>query len=338
MERLSTLRLMERIPDEASAYAFLEELRWQGTPECPHCGNNDRCYFLTPKNGPRTTSTGATTARRLWKCSSCRQKFSVLTGTVMHGSKIPVRTWVLVIFEMASNKNGIASREIERRYNLTPKSAWFLLHRIREAMRSDWITTMGGNGGTVVADETFMGGKLRNKHRQGQIPGRVGGRGRAGYNKGKTPVLSLIDKNTGEVRSRIVPDVTGKTLRKVMSEQIDMAGSVLHTDGGKQYKDMASEFQAHQSVDHSRYEYVRYEAGDVVTSNQAENFFSQLKRSLDGTHHAVSVKHLPRYLGEFDFRYTTKKVSDTERMLRVIDQSAGRRLSYRPLVKDHQPI
>src|SRR5260221_2958849 len=155
MQQTSMLKIIERIPDEASAYEYLETLRWKGTPVCPHCGHDERCYFLNPTNGPRTTSTGATTARRLWKCASCRQKFSVLTGTVMHGSKIPVRTWMLVIFEMASNKNGIASREIERRYKLTPKSAWFLLHRIRETMRSAWISTMGGNDGTVSAGATF---------------------------------------------------------------------------------------------------------------------------------------------------------------------------------------
>lgn len=126
----------------------------------------------------------------------------------------------------------------------------------------------------------------------------------------------------------MVANVTGATLRKVISEQVDLAGSILHTDAGMQYRHMGREFIQHEWVDHGSGEYVR----GNVTSNQAENFFSQLKRSLDGTHHHVSRKHLDRYLAEFDFRYTTKKHSDTERMRQVIDQAAGRRLTYRPLV------
>jgi transposase-like protein len=333
VERITTLSLMERIPDEPSAWEYLEQLRWNGKPVCPHCGNDEKSYFLNPRNGHRETSTGKATFRRLWKCAACRKPFSVLTDTVMHGSKIPVRTWIMVLFEMASNKNGVAAYEVCRRYGLTNKSAWFLLHRIREAMKANPLDLLGGNGAVVVADETFIGGKPRNRHQQGR-PVRLpeGGRGRAGSATKKTPVLSLIDRRTGEVRSRVVADVSGATLRKVMSEQVDMAGSILHTDGGTQYRDMGTEFIAHEFVDHSAYEYVRYTDERVVTSNQAENFFSQLKRSIDGTHHHVSVKHLNRYLGEFDFRYSTKKASDTERMRWMVDQAAGRRLTYRPLI------
>ena len=189
---------------------------------------------------------------------------------------------------------------------------------------------MGGNGATVVADETFYGGKASNRHRQGK-PRRPVGRGSraGGGTTNLQPVLSLIDTQTGEVRSRAVPDITGATLRKVIAEHVDMGGSVLHTDAGMQYRPIAHEFLAHEHVDHSHHEYVRYDGDRVITNNQAENFFSQLKRSLDGTHHHVSRQHLNRYLAEFDFRYTTKKVSDTDRMLRIIDQSDGRRLSYR---------
>jgi transposase-like protein len=329
VERITTLSLMERIPDEAAAWAYMEELRWNGRPVCPHCGNDDRCYFINPRNGHRTTSTGATTYRRLWKCAACRKPFSVLNDTVMHGSKIPLRVWIMVLFEMASNKNGVAAYEVSRRYGITNKSAWHLLHRIREAMKANPLDLLGGNGAIVVADETFIGGKPKNRHQQGR-PTRFpeGGRGRAGSATKKVPVLSLIDRSTGEVRSRVVADVTGTTLRKVISQQVNMAGSVFHTDGGKQYREMGREFIAHEWVDHSAYEFVR----GNVTSNQAENFFSQLKRSLDGTHHHVSVKHLPRYLAEFDFRYSTKEHTDTERMRKVIDQAEGRRLTYRPLV------
>lgn len=328
------LSIIERIPDEAAAWEYMEALRWKGTPECPHCGETSRAYFLTPRNGPRTTSTGATSARRLWKCGACRKQFSCLVGTIMHGSKIPLRTWVLVIFEMAANKNGVSAREIERRYGLTAKSAWFLLHRIREAMRSDGLGVLGGGGAVVVADETFIGGKVRNKHKQGK-PKRhpVGAGARSGPAYGKVAVLTLVDRSTGEARSLVVPDVTGKTLRKAISEHVDMAGSVLHTDASTSYVVLGKEFIDHQSVDHSSNQYVRYAKGGHISSNQCENFFSQLKRSLDGTHHHVSRKHLGRYLGEFDTRYSTRGLDDGARMAVIVDRMVGRRLTYRPLVE-----
>jgi len=137
--------------------------------------------------------------------------------------------------------------------------------------------------------------------------------------------MSIIDAHTGEVRSRIVPNVSGATLRKVMSEQVDMAGSILWTDGWRGYRSFANEFLLHESVNHDEGEYVR----GTVTTNQAENYFSQLKRSLDGTHHHVSVEHLPRYLAEFDYRYSTRKMDDTARMERMMGQVGWRRLTYK---------
>lgn len=318
---MSTLSIMERIPDEAAAYAYLENLRWGGEPVCPHCGNRERCYFLTPQ-APRTTSTGAVTQRRLWKCGECRKKFSVLTGTVMHGSKIPVRTWILVIFEMASNKNGVASREIERRYNLTPKSAWFLLHRIREAMKDDGLTVFRG---VVVADETYVGGSFKNKHKSQQ---REYSAGRAGGPYDKTPVLTLVDTATGQARSRVLPRVDGSNLRKAIAEQADLPNTTLHTDKGASYNVVARETAAHHAVDHMNGEYVR----GTVSTNKCENFFSQLKRSIDGTHHRVSVEHLHRYLAEFDFRYTTREMSDTERTHDLLRKVDGKRLTYKAVV------
>lgn len=142
-------------------------------------------------------------------------------------------------------------------------------------------------------------------------------------------MLSLIDRVTGEARSRVIPDITGATLRKAISEQVDLAATVLHTDEYRSYRVLRPELAAHKSVNHNAGEYVRYEADGVVTTNQAENFFSQLKRSIDGTHHHVSTEHLPRYLAEFDFRYSTRKMSDTARTLMAIQRSEGRRLKYR---------
>ena len=324
MSEINIIGLAERIPDEASAYGYLEALRWPDGPVCPHCGNTGKCYFLKPRSGTsRATRTGAPTQRRLWKCGSCRKQFSVLTDTVMHGTKIAIRKWLFVIFEMCASKNGVSAREIERKYDLTPRSAWFMAHRIREAMRYDGLGGMFT--GRVIADETYIGGKPSNRH--GHQPGQ-GGQGRTD----KTPVLSLVSRETGEVRSKVIPDVTGATLRKAIAEQVDLAATDLHTDAAKSYVSIEHEFARHQSVNHEAREWVR---GDVTT-NHAEGYFSQLKRSIDGTHHHVSQEHLGRYLAEFDFRYTTRKESDTNRMGRLVGQVGGRRLAYDPLTQDRR--
>ena len=199
-----------------------------------------------------------------------------------------------------------------------------MLHRVRECMTSDpLIATMRGH---IVADETWIGGDPQNRHNKGQgnepalrvdgLPNR---------HTDKTPVLALINADTGEVRSAVVPNVTAANLRKVMSEHVDMAGSVLWTDEAKYYKVLGKEFAAHQSVNHSDGEYVR----DGASTNRAEGFFSQLKRSIDGTHHRVSREHLHRYVAEFDYRYSTCKVSDEARMAAVVGRADGRRLTYK---------
>jgi transposase-like protein len=315
--------LATKLQTEGDAYKFLEDLRWGEKPVCPHCGVVDDHYFLTPKNGQsRRTRTGTASQRRVWKCRACRKQFSVLTGTIFHGSKIPVRTWVFVVFEMASSKNGVSAREIERKYDLTAKTAWFMLHRIREAMKRDPIA--GLLSGRVIADETYIGGKPKNRHRNDRRE-RSGERKQNPYLTDKTPVLALVSRETGEVRSRVLPTVTKDTLRDAIAEEADMPNTHLHTDGSFRYPRIAHHFASHSRVDHEADEWVR----DDVTTNHAETYFSQLKRSIDGTHHHVSVEHLPRYLAEFDFRYSTHENSDTERMGRLVGNVAGRRLIYR---------
>jgi transposase-like protein len=313
----NVLALADKLRDEADAYKFLEDMRWGDKPVCAHCGA-DRPYFLKARDGERRTRTGTTSQRRVWKCRECRKQFSVLTGTIFHGTKIPVRTWVLVIFEMASSKNGVAAREIERKYGLTPKSAWFMMHRIREAMKRDPMA--GLLTGRVVVDETYIGGKPKNRH--GYDPkkrdGRIGG-------TDKTPVVALVSRETGEVVTKVVPNVTGENLAAALRGEVEPERTVIHTDQSKQYRWMRLPFAGHEAVDHSKREWAR---GDVST-NQAENFFSQLKRSIDGTHHHVSVDHLPRYLAEFSFRYTYRKESDSQRMARLVQRVGGRRLMYR---------
>jgi len=333
---LTLAEIRKRVENEADAYCVLEDLRWPNGSICPHCGH-DKAYFLKPKNGTsRATGPKRTMSqRRVWKCAKCRKQFSVLTGTIFHGTKVPIEVWLMVMVQMCSAKNGISAREIERMHGLTPETAWFVLHRLREAMKREPLAHM--MRGTIVADETWIGGNPRNRHGGQRPQGRSHGLdrhapvpvvpGEREVHTEKTPVLSLINPDTGEVRSQVVPNVTGATLRKFMSEHVDMAGSVLHTDEGGWYRQLGQEFIEHNAVNHSAGEYVR----GMVSTNRAEGYFSQLKRSLDGTHHHVSKTHLPRYVAEFDFRYSTCKMTDSERLQKMVNQAQGRRLSYRPL-------
>ena len=327
------MSLADKVQTEADAYRYVEDLRWGGNPVCPHCGATDRISFLNPADGvSRKTRTGKPSERRVWFCGHCRKQFTALVGTIFHGTKVPLRKWLFVCYEMCANKNGIAAREIERKYEVSAKTAWYMTQRIREGVKRDPFASV--MRGTVVADETWVGGTPRNKHRQGQIPGRTGGGfGKTGHATSKTPVLSLISEATGEVRSVVVPRVDGSTLRKAIAEHVDMPNSILHTDAAKHYRQMGREdFADHEYVDHSEWQYVRNEAdGTFISTNPAEGYFSQLKRSIDGTHHKVSVEHLPRYLAEFDFRYSTRKLTDSARTKRLFGQVGGRRLSYRPL-------
>jgi transposase-like protein len=325
MAKTTVMTLAKGIKTEADAYTYMESLRWPDGPVCPHCHSRAKHYFLTPKSGTdaRKTRTGSETQRRVWKCKSCRKQFSVITGTVFHGTKVPLHTWIMVVFEMAANKNGIAAREIARKYGVAPKTAWFMTNRLREAMKNlapERLIT-----GTVIADETFIGPTPRYQHGYKRMAG-----GQGVMRADKVTVVSLIEKESGEVRSRVIPNVTGENLRSVLEAHVLMPHSVLHTDSEVSYRAVSHKFIAHHVVNHAEREYVR---GDVTT-NQAENYFSQLKRSLDGTHHHVSREHLHRYLAEFDFRHSTRDLSDGERMQRIVGRAGGRRLTYKPRMND----
>ncbi len=317
MAKTSLLTLADRLRTEGDAYVVLEEMRWGDEPVCAHCGSVRRHYFLNPENGKsRKTRTGAASERRVWKCADCRKQISATTNTIFHRSKVPLRIWLLVIYDCCACKNGISAREVERKYGLTAKTAWFMMHRLREAMKREPMA--GLLSGRVVADETWYGGKAKNRHGYGS-----GQRPPGAHDK--TPIMSLVSRETGEVRSRVVPNVRRHNLSAVLHSEVNAAQTHLHTDAGLQYRKLGQEFGAHSYVDHDSKEWAR---GDVST-NQAEAYFSQLKRSLDGTHHHVSREHLDRYLAEFDFRYSTRKLTDIERIDQLVSQTGGRRLMYR---------
>ena len=316
-------KLALRIATEADAYRFMEQLRWEGgqPPACPHCGEMGRCYYLNPANGMgRATRTGKVSQRRVWKCGGCRKQFSVLTGTIFEGTRVPLRTWVFVVVDLCSAKNGMSAREVERKYGVTVKTAWFMLHRLRHAMELEPLA--GLLRGTVQVDETWIGGAPKNRHAKSRRE-----RERAAYASDKTPVVSIVHFETREVRSQVLETVNGKAILPAVRKHLAMEKTYLHTDAAKAYNVVAPHVAKHEFVTHKSGEYVR----DGVSTNLAEGYFSQLKRSIDGTHHNISVKHMDRYLANFDFMYSTCRQTDDQRVRRLIRQVDGY-LSYKQLI------
>lgn len=322
MEELTLSKLPKYLADEASAWELLERLRWpNGEVVCPHCGvvSTDH-YFIKSRSGERKTPKGTLTFRRLWRCRDCKQQFSVLVGTIFESSKVPVSKWLMALWLMAAGKNGISSLELQRHLEVSYQTAWHMTHRLREAMTREPLHALWT--GTVVSDETWVGGSPKNRHAKDRVGGKSG-------KTDKTPVVALVHKETGQVRVQVVANVNSNNLSKMLNETCTPEETHLHTDAAWVYKTIAPQFASHGSVNHSAGEYVR----DGISTNQAESFFAQFKRSLDGTHHNVSKEHLQRYASEFEFRWNTSKMTDGQRVQALVDGALGKRLSYKPLTK-----
>ncbi|MFO1260373.1 MAG: IS1595 family transposase [Sphingomonadaceae bacterium] len=296
-----------RFTDETAARQHLEAIRWPEGPSCPHCGSVNATRLEGKKH-----------RAGLIQCNDCREQYTVTVGTLFERSKIPLHKWLLCNHLICSSKKGISAKQIERMLGVTYKTAWFMCHRIREAMKpSDETPPLGGMGKIVEADETFVGGKESNKHKAKR---QNYGRGPTG----KAAVVSLVERS-GNVRSFHVANVTGPLLRAVLVENASR-DSVLITDDHSGYISVGKEFRTHASVAHSKGEYVR---DRIIHSNTAENFFSIFKRGVIGTYHHLSKAHLARYTAEFDFRYNTRKDTDFERSDIALKAIEGKRLTYR---------
>jgi transposase-like protein len=299
--------------DPDAARAFLEGLRWGVSGRiCPHCKNANHS-FATKKPG-------------VYRCaqSDCEMDFTVTTGTVMESSHIPLHKWLQGFHLLASSKKGFSAHQLHRTIKVTYKSAWFMAHRIREAMRAGGLAApMGEGGGHVEADESYIG-KIK-----GAKPKRGGSH--------KQMVFALIDRQTGQARTfhvdgKRVADI-GPIIRNNLSKE-----ARLITDEGRWYVKLGREFASHETVDHWNKEYVRYaidpETGEeyVITTNTLENYFSVFKRGMKGIYQHCSEKHLHRYLAEFEFRYNNRSklgCEDGERAARAIKGAEGKRLTYR---------
>lgn len=306
-----------RFIDENAAREHLEAIHWADGPLCPHCGS-DNATRLPPQRGRKTKAQPEGMVRKgVVQCNDCRQQYTVTVGTVFERSKVPLNKWLLANHLLCSSKKGMSGHQMARMLGVTYKTAWFMMHRIREAMKDTDNEPLGGFGKTVEADETYIGGKDKNRH--------ASKRSGSGYGVHlKQPVVSLVERD-GRVRSFHVAKVTGNTLRNVLVTNADR-GSWLMTDDHAGYKAVGKEYVGHGVVAHSSGEYVRKE---VFHTNTVESFFAILKRGIIGVYHHVSEAHLKRYVTEFDFRYNTRKMDDFERADEALKGISGKRLTYR---------
>lgn len=299
--------------DADKAREYLEALRWPHGPVCPHCGVINRAYKLEGK------------AHRpgVYKCADCREQFTVTVGTVFERSKVGLHLWLQAVYLMSASKKGISAKQLERMLGVTYKTAWFMAHRIREAMTANPTDLLGGPGssGIVEADETYWGTA---KDEEGvKYPAKTGG----GYSP-KMKIFSLVERQ-GAKRTFHVPNVTAATLAPILKAQVAKSARLM-TDEAGYYKKVGLHFASHEAVNHSKEEYVR---GDV-SSNTAESSFAILKRGLVGTFHSVSEQHLQRYANEFDFRWNTRQslgFNDAMRLDAALKGIQGKRLTYRRL-------
>ena len=292
--------------DADKAREHLEATRWPNGPICPHCGVVAEATALQ----------GRAHRPGVYQCNACREQFTVTVGTVFERSKIGLDKWMLASFLMASSKKGVSAHQIGRTLGVTYKTAWFMCHRLREAMTETGAAPMGGEGKVVEADETVIGGKERNKRLSKRNPKNIGA-------VGKQIAFTLVERN-GRARSFHVANVSGATLRPIIVKHVSRK-SALMTDDAGQYRPLGQEFARHETVNHGIEEYVR---GDAY-SNTVESFFALLKRGVYGTFHHISEAHLHRYLSEFDFRYSTRDLADVERAEELLRGAKGKRLLYR---------
>lgn len=298
--------------DETKARNYLEAQRWPNGAECPHCGII----------GEATAMQGTAHRPGLYNCRACAQQFSVTVGTVYERSKIPLHKWLLATHLVCSSKTAISAHQIHRMLGITYKSAWFMMHRIREAMGGAEKGPMGGESKQVQSDETYLGNTSKRAK---------------GYKKGhnnKMKIVAFVEPGTGEARAFRKSKLDYIRVRKALVTNVDRK-STLVTDDANLYRYIGTEFGSHETVNHSRGEYV---SKSGHTTNNVENFFGVFKRGFKGTYSHCEDQHLQRYLNEFEFRYTNRSgvgIDDTERTAKALANIGSKRLTYRRIDESH---
>jgi transposase-like protein len=295
------LQMMTAFPDEQTAVNHFTAIRWKNGAFCPQCGST-RVYHFSDK--------------RTHKCGDCRKRFSIKVGTIFEDSKIPLRSWMLAIWLITSHKKGIASTQLAKDIGVTQKTAWFMTQRLRYAIRTKSFNRP--LNGEVEADETFIGGKEKNKHASQRTGGKQGG-------AGKVAVLGILERG-GELRTGITPNLTSRAVQSVIRENV-AAGAALMTDEHGSFVGLSDTYNHHR-VNHSRGEYVRHY---VLHTNGIESVWALFKRQIIGTHHYLSPKHLNRYLGEMTWRFNRRAEAEGQRVNSLLEHAAGR-LTYKDLI------
>ena len=294
--------------DEAAAFAHLEAVIWGDTPTCPHCGACDRISAIKPNPDKRIRM-------GLKKCGHCKKQFTVKVGTVFEHARMPLHKMLQAVFLMTSSKKGVSAHQLHRTLEVTYKTAWFLAHRIREAMRSTDLSAFGVGGGIVEVDGTFLG-RLKGAPVK-----------RAFHHKMK--VLALVDRATGRARTMVVENVTAATLMPIVLANVAREATIM-TDEHNAYTKISSHFAGHGTTTHSAGQYVDY-ADATIHSNTVEGYFSIFKRGMKGIYQHCAKRHLHRYLAEFDFRYSNRVAlgyNDTDRADVLLKGIIGKRLTY----------
>jgi transposase-like protein len=297
--------------DEDRAREALEAELWPNGPTCRHCGNADATKIAKMQ--------GKSHRPGLYYCNECDGQFTVTVGTVLERSKIPLTKWLMAAHLFNSGKNGVSAHEMHRQLGITYKTAWFMMHRLREAMNELSPTPMGGEGQSVQADETYYGNtsKRAKSYRKGR--------------KHKSQVVALVEPQ-GRARAFQVKSATADAVRKILVTNVRRS-SELHTDESRLYVEVGKEFSAHKTVEHGWNQQGYYVGDEGQTTNAAENFFGNFKRSMKGTYRFCGEQHLQKYLNEFQFRHNHRAklgYSDGERTAAALRGIEGKRLTYRP--------
>ncbi|HEY1796660.1 MAG TPA: IS1595 family transposase [Stellaceae bacterium] len=307
LQHFDTLdELTAAFPDEQTCVEHFRAIRWAHGAFCPYCGSTRIYHFAD---------------RRAHKCGDCRQRFSIKVGTIFEDTKLPLRKWFIAIWLITSHKKGIASTQLAKDLGITQKSAWFVLHRLREASKTGSFNRQ--LTGIVEADETFVGGKAKNRHKN-----KRGGSGRGGLGSGKVPVVGAVERG-GEVFARATKSVDAATLKGFVRTVVAPEVTMLVTDEWVGYRGLDREYP-HRVVRHTAGEYVS--PGGVHTQS-IEGFWSLLKRQIYGIHHWVSEKHLDRYVSEATWRYNRRDAEEGGRVNSLLASTNGKRLRYRDLIE-----